>query len=180
MTKIFLFFLCVFCIQDNEPVITWSSSYKLSWEDFKAKPNINDDAVAITASGITFGFSFTETDKNEMVSFTTEIFAHFYPEHSWYKKELANNHILEHEQLHFDITELFARKFRYRISQLKLSNSIRKQLNKIEKNINTELSEMQNEYDSETNNSRNYESQAKWNMYINTELNAYSKYKSVD
>ena len=30
---------------------------KLTWKDFKAEPNQKSDAVALTASGITFGFS---------------------------------------------------------------------------------------------------------------------------
>ena len=116
MVRIVLLFLCFFCIQNDESVLSWDASYKLSWSDFKAKPNTNSSAVAITASGIIFGFSIKQTDKNKVVSFTTDVYAHFYPEQSWYKMKRANNHILQHEQLHFDITELYARKFRYRIS----------------------------------------------------------------
>lgn len=180
MVRILLIFLCFFCVQKDEPVLSWDASYKLSWLDFKAKPNMNDGAVAITASGITFGFSITQTDKNEVVSFTTDVHAHFYPEASWYKIERADNHILGHEQLHFDITELYARKFRYQISQLDISNSIRKQLKKTHNTINTELSQMQTKYDNETDYSRNFESQAKWDVFVNAELDKYSKYKSVD
>ena len=39
---------------------------------------------------------------------------------------------------------------------------------------------MQNKYDTETDYSRNFESQSKWKIYVNAELNEYSKYKSVD
>lgn len=178
--KILLLLCCLVCVQDNEPVLSWNTSYKLTWEDFKAKPDMDDGAVAITASGITFGYSITQTDKSEVVSFTSEVFAHFYPEQSWYKEERADNHILEHEQLHFNITELYARKFRYRISQLKLSNNIRRQLKKIHNDINAELSQMQNKYDNETDFSRNFEFQAKWKIFMNTELNKFSKFKSLD
>lgn len=177
-----LFLVCCFLVfvQDDEPVLTWNDSYKLSWQDFKAKPNFADSAVAITASGITFGFSITQTDRDEVVSFSSEVHAHFYPEESWYKIERADDHILGHEQLHFDITELFARKFRYQISQLKLSNSIRRQLKKIHNDINSELSQMQKKYDKETDFSRNFEFQAKWKIFIDAELKRFSKFKSVD
>ncbi|WP_298556186.1 DUF922 domain-containing protein [uncultured Algibacter sp.] len=174
-----LLFLCFVCVQDEEPVLPWNASYKLSWADFKDKPNMNESAVAITASGITFGFSITQTDKNEVVSFTTEVFAHFYPEQSWYKIKQADNHILGHEQLHFDITELYARKFRYRISQLKVSNNVRRQLKKMHNDINVELAQMQDKYDNETDYSRNFEYQTTWKIYIDTELKKYSKYKST-
>lgn len=173
---LFIFFLLV-CVQDTEPVLTWNGSYNLSWSDFKGKPNTSSDAVAITASGITFGFSITQKSNNEVVGFTTDVKAHFYPEQSWYKIERADRHILGHERLHFDITELYARKFRYRISQLRVTNTLKRQLKRIHNDINNELSEMQNKYDSETDFSRNFELQAKWKTYIEAELNTYDKYK---
>jgi len=178
--RIFLLFLCFVCVQNDEPVLSWNTYHKLSWKDFRGKPNMKDGAVAITASGITFDFSITKTDKDEVVSFTTKVFAHFYPEKSWYKIERANNYILGHEQLHFDITELFARKFRYRISQLKISNSIWIELKIIHNAINLELSLMQNKYDNETDYSRNSESQIKWKAFVGAELDTLFKYKSVD
>ena len=160
--------------------MSWDASYKLSWTDFRAKPNTNANAVAITASGITFGFSITKTDDNVIVGFTSDVHAHFYPEQSWYKKERADSQILGHEQLHFDITELYARKFRQRISHLKTSNSIRKELKAVHNAILKELSQIQGQYDKETNYSIHSESQTKWQTYIAVELDKLSKFKSVD
>lgn len=175
--KIFLVLCCFLYVQD-EPVMSWNDSHKLSWEDFKGKPNYQKSAVAITASGISFGFSTKETD-SKVVSFATEVFCHFYPEKSWYKPNRADNHVLGHEQLHFDITELHVRKFRYRISQLKVSNSIKTQLRNLNKSINKELAIMQNKYDAESDYSRHFENQAKWKTYIAIELEKFSKYKST-
>ncbi|WP_233783321.1 DUF922 domain-containing protein [Flavivirga eckloniae] len=159
--------------------MSWNESYKLTWSDFKGPPNKNTSAVAVTASGITFGFSVSKTD-DRVVGYTSEVHAHFYPEKSWYKKDEADLHVLGHEQLHFNITELHARKFRQRIDQVKVSNSVRSQLKQLHNTINKELSQMQNTYDSETNYSRNVEAQAKWEAYIAVELKKLSKYKSVD
>ncbi|NMH89383.1 DUF922 domain-containing protein [Flavivirga algicola] len=179
MIKAFLVLSCFLCVQQDEPAMSWNASYKLSWSDFKDTPDKSTSAVAITASGITFGFSVRTSD-NCVVSFTSEVYAHFYPEKSWYKKEQADIHVLGHEQLHFDITELHARKFRQRISQVKVSNSVRNELKTLHNIINKELSQMQSRYDSETNYSRNVEAQAKWDIYIANELKKLSKYKSVD
>ena len=159
--------------------MSWNESYKLSWLDFKDTPNKNVSAVAITASGITFGFSVS-TSGDQVVNFTSEVHAHFYPQKSWYKKEQADSHVLGHEQLHFDITELYARKFRHRIDQIKVSNSVRSQLKTLHNTINKELSQLQNKYDSETNYSRNVAAQTKWKTYIADALKKLSKYKSVD
>ncbi|MEP3838419.1 MAG: DUF922 domain-containing protein [Algibacter sp.] len=177
MSKVFLIFLCVFSIQDTESFLVWSAADKLTWKDFKGMPKMDEVAVANTASGITFGYSVTKTEKEQVVSFTTEVFAHFYPEKSWYKKERATTHILGHEQTHFNITELFARKFRYRISQLKVSNSIKQELNTLYNEVNSELAVMQKKYDSETDFSRNREAQASWDVFMDSELRKHSKYE---
>lgn len=179
MFKLVLIFYCFLFIQQDETVISWSESYQLSWTDFKAKPNQTERAVAITASGITFGFSIKQKD-SRVISFTTDVFAQFYPEQSWYKPDEADAHVLGHEQLHFDITELYTRKFRQRINQLKVSNSISSQLKKLHIAINKELAMKQDAYDAETDYSRNVEQQAKWKAHIVAELTKLSKYKLVD
>lgn len=176
MAKLFLVLCCFICIQD-EPVMSWSESYKLSWADFKGEPNHSVSAVAITASGISFGFSVRETD-TKVVDFKTEVFCHFYPEQSWYKPERADAHVLGHEQLHFDITELHVRKFRQRISQLKVSNSIKNELRQLNRTINKELAAMQDKYDAESDFSRHFENQEKWQHFVANELKKLSKYKS--
>ncbi len=178
MYKIILIaFFSIVIQSDNEPVMSWSESYRLTWEDFKAKPKYNVSAVATTASGITFGFSVKQSD-SRVISFTTEVEAHFYPEQSWYKADRADNHVLGHEQLHFDITELHARKFRKRISLLKITNDIAKRLRATHRTINKELAAFQNQYDTETNFSRNIEVQLQWQAFVKKELDKLDDFKS--
>lgn len=179
MIRILSIIICFFSVQHDEPILNWSESYKLSWEDFKADPDFNSSAVAITASGLTFSFSVKETN-TEVISFSTEVKAHFYPEKSWYKPELANDHILGHEQLHFDITELHARKFRQEISMLKTTSSIKSDLKQLHKKINIELALMQDNYDNETNYSRRHDMQTNWKVYVTEELQKLASYKSVN
>jgi len=168
---------CILTLHNDEVTITWNESYKLSWADFQGPAKSGTDAVATTASGITFSYSIKRTSKR-IVGYKTKIFAHFYPEKSWYKPEHADNHILAHEQFHFNITELHARKFRQRVSKLQVSSSINTQLDQIHQEINLELSRLQEKYDSETNFSRNFEQQALWQQYIQEELAKLAKYKS--
>ncbi|GAA4974810.1 DUF922 domain-containing protein [Algibacter aquimarinus] len=179
MSRIFLLILCLLPFQKDEPVLSWNESYKLTWADFRGLPNNQVSAAAVTASGITFGFSVRETN-SVPVSFTTEVHAHFYPEKSWYKPKLADAHVLGHEQLHYDITELHARKFRKGISQFKVSSSIKNNLRSLHKTINKALAEMQNSYDAETDYSRNNTAQLKWKLYIERELEKLSEFKSLN
>ena len=109
MFRIFLMFCCLYSVHQYEPVLSCTESYKLSLQDFKSKPNLSEIVEAIIASGISFGFSIRQTDDKQVVSYSSNEDLLFYPEQSQCKFNQADNHILNHEQLHFDITELFAR-----------------------------------------------------------------------
>ena len=170
--------LCVSTVNTDD-TMAWRDHYKLSWLNFKGQPEPNSTAVAVTASGITFGYSLKRID-NKIVSFNANVEAHFYPEKSWYIKDRADAYVLAHEQLHFDITELHVRKFRKQIAQLKVSPHIQQDLQKLHRDINKALADMQNRYDTETNNSIDKETQSKWIRFINEELKRYNTYKSKD
>lgn len=177
MRLLFIFwFCCGLALAQQEEGVPWSDSFKFTWDDFKASPNYQSDAVAITASGITFGYSVSTSNGN-VIDFSTEIFAHFYPEQSWVKPEEQTDYILAHEQYHFNITELHARKFRQRVAQLKPHNTIKATLDRIHQDINTALRAMQKRYDAETDHSRNQVEQAQWEAYIAAELKATEAYK---
>ncbi len=164
-------------VPPSDEVISWRDDIKLTWSEFKGVPKPNMSAVAVTASGITFEFSVKETG-SRIVSFDANVFAHFYPNKSWYIKEESDNHILAHEQLHFDITELYARKFRKQIVQLNVTNNLKSELRSLHNNINKEVAIAQNLYDQESNNSVNREFQAKWEKFVKQELIKLDAYKS--
>jgi len=172
---IFLFFLKP--VLSEEVTISWSDSKKLNWSDFKGKIDHNTDAVAVTASGITFSFSVSQS-KGEYVDFNAEAQAHFYPEKSWFVEKKGDDHILAHEQLHFDITELHVRQLRYNISNIQVSKNIKSDLRGVHEQANKNLAKMQNDYDTQTNNSINKEQQAIWSKFVKTELDKYKGFCS--
>ncbi|WP_235835838.1 DUF922 domain-containing protein [Cognatitamlana onchidii] len=176
MIRLLCFISCLCCLQD-EPFIPWEASNKLDWNDFKAPPNTRERAAALTASGIAFGFSLTKTENGDILDFTSTVQAHFYPEQSWYRIGLADTHVLKHEQLHFDITELFARKLRQRINTLKVSNSIEFELKKVHDSILEAWSRFQDVYDESTDYSRDMESQNKWEADVQGALKKLDKFK---
>lgn len=172
---IFLFFLKP--ALSEEVTISWSDSKKLNWSDFKGKIDQNTDAVAVTASGITFSFSVSQS-KGEYVDFNAEAQAHFYPEKSWYVAEKGDDDILAHEQLHFDITELHVRQLRYNISKIQVSKKVKFDLRGVHEQANKNLAKMQNDYDTQTDNSINKEQQANWSKFVKTELDKYKGFRS--
>ena len=178
LTRFFLIFvLCFTSAVNDEDTIQWNESQKLSWTDFKGQKQPDSDAAAITASGITFSYSVKTTD-NRITSFDAQAEAHFYPESSWYIEDRCNDHILAHEQLHFDITELYVRIFRYRLAKLQVSQNIKPQLNALHETVNKELADMQYQYDAQSENSINKLEQAKWDAYVVENLKKFVAYKS--
>ncbi len=175
MYKFLILTFFTFLFFQEEPTITWQEDFKLQWSDFKGKPKPVGDAVATTVSGILFGFSTTKSS-SRLVDYSFNVTAHFYPEKSWIVNETLSNIVLAHERLHFDITELYARKFRQRIINFKFTNAINNEMQSIHNAIIKELSELQNKYDAETNHSQNIEKQIAWQKLIAVELDKLSNY----
>ncbi|TLP81886.1 DUF922 domain-containing protein [Maribacter sp. ACAM166] len=140
--------------------VQWRPDVRLSWEDFIGTDPVGSSAAATTASGISYNFeTFYEGDERK-VHFN--VHTYFYPEQSWYKPKFCNEMTLLHEQLHFDITELYARKLREQLANTKFSENIKEEVRKIYKVIIRQLNDFQNKYDSETDYSRNLTVQERW------------------
>lgn len=170
ITLIVVFFLVLPAIAQEE-MITWSAQKKLNWQDFKGAPDLNNGAAAITASGISYEFSASIEGNKVFVDYVVNCF--FYPQQSWYKKELSGPSVLRHEQLHFDITELHARIMRAKLCKMNFTENVRKQIKKVYKDVIDELQRMQKQYDEESDFSRNPEGQLKWEAKIASALKMY-------
>ncbi len=97
----------------NSPdIIYWNPNQQLRWKDFKGDPQYQyEDISAITSSGIVH----YKGCKDGKINFKVQ--AYFEMKESWVKAEALTEHHLEHEQIHFDITELYARKLRKALSE---------------------------------------------------------------
>jgi len=96
--------------------IAWSSKYKLSWNDFKCLPDtsmINVNAIASCEIRI-----LEAKYRNEIPYYKLKCF--FNKNKSW--TIVNDNDILKHEQLHFDISELYTRKIRKSYDSLYVKN----------------------------------------------------------
>ena len=176
MYKLISILFLVFCSPPSENQLVWDAEYRLSWSDFRGEPQDDMDAVAITASGLSSSFS-ARTTTTDLVDYRSIVIAHFYPDKSWYKQGMVNDIVLAHEQLHFDITELNARKLRKRIAESNFSINIKSEMNRLVDQANEDLETMQEMYDSQSNYSMDVESQKKWQLYVMDELKRLSNYK---
>ncbi len=164
---LFLLLLSVSSLAQDE-VINWHPDVPLNWEDFKGKPDKGSLIAAVTASGISYQFSSHERDGYFEVEYEVE--TSFYPDQSWYRPHMCDDLVLSHEQLHFDISELFARKMRKKMAATRFTKNVKKEVRAIYQEIIKELAAFQDRYDQETDFSRNREAQLRWNREIEEAL----------
>lgn len=99
---------------DSTKIIYWDKNHKLAWTDFEGHPQFGvgyGSFSAMTSSGI---MHYTGCKDGQLIY---KIQAYFDKDRSWVKDEARTSHHLTHEQIHFDITELSARKLRQALSK---------------------------------------------------------------
>lgn len=142
-------------LENSEEIIPWKTERKLAWDDFLCTPQKQGDAVASTSTSL--GISYQV--KNGALTYT--IMCNFSKKKSW--GLLKTDYILAHEQAHFDITELHARKLYQALSAYEFNpETFKKDIASIYEQIVKEKEEMQEAYDSETDHSRRKKIQYDW------------------
>lgn len=153
----------------GEDLIGWSGSRRLTWTDYQARPEENSDAAASTTTYLMVSYHFSEGD------FSFRIESKFSRTRSWGLHKTP--YILAHEQGHFDIAEIFARKFYKRLKEYRFNRkTYRQDLEKIYRDILDEKENIQNDYDRQTNHSINREQQMIWLRKIERWLEEYEDY----
>lgn len=176
--RIFSLALCVFFLfsfSENDKIrIAWQQDRKLSWSDFKGKPE-SGNFIASTNSGISFSFSITKENDAERLDYTVR--SYFYPESSWYLPKKIDKRVLQHEQTHFDISELHARKLRKMLTEAKFSKKIKPKVKSVYKEIERQRRQMQVRFDLETDHSNIKKAELQWEELIAKKLKEYERWK---
>ncbi|HZH64315.1 MAG TPA: DUF922 domain-containing protein [Flavisolibacter sp.] len=142
-------------VSADEEIIPWKPERLLVWDDFLCAPQQQGDAVASTSTSLGIAYQL----KNSKLSY--KITCHFSKHKSW--GSLKTEYILAHEQAHFDITELHARKLYAALYNYEYKPStFKKDIAAIYERIVKEKEEMQEAYDGETDHSRKRRVQYEW------------------
>ncbi|MBK0404678.1 DUF922 domain-containing protein [Adhaeribacter sp. BT258] len=153
--------------------ISWKASRRLTWEDFKGKANAQDPLHALTATNIDMK---AKCDNGEL---KVKIESTFAPHESWSKNKKSER-LLFHEQLHFDITEIYARRLFKELTSLKNACDNSEQLNKIATRVFDEWKKQEDIYDKETNHGLDQEKMKVWADKVNAELKSLEAYADKD
>jgi len=155
----------------NSVEISWQKDRKLSWNDFRGSVprDAEDQTAAATFCGIGFETNVI-TPKNPDVNI--RVYNTFYTTNSWVRPEERSEAVLVHEQGHFDLCELYTRKLRAEMNNVKVDvNTLKPVLKSIYDRVQAEYRRRQESYETETAHGVNYDEQHKWEKILERELN---------
>ena len=161
--------------KDN--AIVWAQRRPLAWGDFKGQPPAEASPVAAqTHYALLHGAGCTGA------KFEFRVVAAFVPGESWVRTNMLRSaaegaRALRHEQTHFDITEVHARRLRRYYAELMAPCRIpSNDLAAAAGRIGRDEKAAQVQYDAETDNGRTPAQQARWDRDIAGQLTALAKY----
>jgi len=157
--------------------LRWAARRPLTWADFQGRPPDRSDSVAAeTAYTILNGVRCVGS------KFDYTVVAAFRPSDSWVKLPMLrtpadNTRALRHEQAHFDLAEVHARRIRRYYAELvapcRLSTS---DLADASRRMERDQKAAQEQYDEETDHGRNATQQARWEKTVASDLAALAKF----
>lgn len=151
----------------SDDILFWNNDEPLTWADFKSNPDSNITASALSSTGIfykVFDFDYVA------------IFCLFRRSTSFTR--IKSDNLLEHEQIHFNINELFARK----LNAFVINNSdnafmtIDLCISSLD-SIKNECDLYHESFDQESLFSNKIQKQKEWKLKIENEIEDYVEYE---
>jgi hypothetical protein len=181
MKMIFLFLTIAvmtsaFFQDKKDKYLYWQPEVKLQWSDFHGHIRAEDMSVA-SASYIGFLHKIIRYYHPDSTIIDTRSF--FNKSKSWVKIPNILPSLLSHEQKHFDLAELYARKFRKSI--LESNFRVETFAHAVDSTYNyysAKDDSVHVAYDNETEHGLNVSEQAVWDKRVENELNGLIKYES--
>lgn len=160
----YLLFVALFLpVQEEDEYIEWNPFYRLQWHDFRAEPAMD----AVSDAGTAIKISAMPYRVRKRIHY--DVVALFNRDKSWVRD--SSMALLEHERLHFDIAELYARKIRKRIDELRARGEDDIDvLNAEIRALLRESNRVDMRYDVETLHGAMSEKQSEWNRQVRREL----------
>lgn len=156
-------------IDDN---IVWEEGTKLCFDNFQASIPTNIDLEAQSSVSIYRRFWY----RGQFLHF--KVFAFFTPNESWIKYKSKT--LLEHEQFHFDLAEITARKMRKYLAGLNNSYVVKGFVITNLQNIYNEYLVLQNKYDKQTKHSLDKKQPQRWEVDISDSLDAMKQFVKIE
>ena len=150
-------------LAQGDSSVEWGNP--ITYGDFQSTPARTDTAAANISVTILLGYAAA---KDGTLKF--KVGAVMDKDESWIKKEFRRDHILKHEQGHFDIAQIFARKLEAALKTRTFTSRDVQMLHDLYDKYLNEMNDVQVRYDEETRGGWDLLAQSKWRRYIEREL----------
>jgi Bacterial protein of unknown function (DUF922) len=154
----------------------WAADRRLTFSDFLGKPDITHAAAALTV----YAMSVTTGCDGEFFRFgVTSIFQ---PQRSWVKPAMMfrsedGERLLHHEQTHFDLSEVHARRLRKTLGEVTdPCNRPASEIDAIVRKAVLEDAAVQSRYDRDTSYGLDVRQQGRWDDDVAKQLKALAAY----
>ena len=146
--------------------IAWAANRPLTWVDFQGRAKFGEPEAALTSADLLSGAQCRD------FVFSATVTPMFDPATSWVRDaKAASPTLLRHEQLHFDLTEVYARRLRQKLKTANLDcQKLQPVFNRLTKAVYDQWSDEENRYDLDTNHGLNAAKQARWDQQIQQQL----------
>ena len=153
---------------DIGDTLIWSESYRLAWTDFLGPVRTSDFAAE---SNCMFNYKARPEIANGILTLYVNFDACFIKRSSWVKDGREKDSLLLHEQYHFNICEMFARKFRKKLMELELSPmKVEQAVKFLFDDVWNQYVQAQNDYDDQTRHGLVNDEQDRWILEVDAEL----------
>ena len=154
----------------SEEVIVWSTTRKVDWKDFKAKP----EGGALGGARIAISHTYSIGCRDGVLH--ARVQAVMVPAMSWVTYRIQASGLaslvgLRHEQLHFDLAEVYARRVRKLLRELPNPCShTDDELNAMAERVIKEHWDQQRRYEVQTEHGQVERQQTDWDRRITAQL----------
>ncbi|MDB5195679.1 MAG: hypothetical protein JWP88_49 [Flaviaesturariibacter sp.] len=165
--------------QQKADAVIWSKE-GLSWDLFQEVESIGGgNALARTFTKLHIVLEDSLSVQQGQQGVKVKIYALMIPSLSYVRLSANRKGVLEHEQIHFDNTELAARRLRKLLSEEKFTGKdYRKKINKLFHKTASQMSKMQADYD-EQHRSKD-KGHNWWRHYLDEQFLALSPFQSTE
>ncbi|MDB5159521.1 MAG: hypothetical protein JWR50_4228 [Mucilaginibacter sp.] len=150
--------------------IEWQQDRPLTWNDFNGRPDYQSRYGAVSYWNIVYNYSPEYRDCSYIINF--KIRNLFDKNASWERRDGESDYLLGHEQLHFDISEIFTRKLAAAFQSAVFTSNYKAEIDEIYSKIWAECGAMQVKYDSEAEHGSNKNMQLRWQLFVFLQLKA--------
>lgn len=146
---------------DTEDTLYYAAHRKLTWQDFKGKVRAASPSAAITFTGFSYDATARSTKDTIIVQLYLQVY--FDKQGSWVRDQNRTPYALSHEQLHFDIAQLWANHFRDTLLAARFSaDSYDSEIALLYWDYWRKMTNMEMRYDDETHHGTDHQAQTRW------------------